>query len=134
VTDSPAKPNRSEIVLYQTEDGHTRIQVRLEDETVWLTQKLMADLFQKDVRTINEHIQNIFEEGELSPESVIRKFRITAADWKFQGICRSTADSRSSPDSDLWREQLGEIERTPQPQLGSRPPSSRFRWVAARRA
>jgi len=72
----------SEILIYQTEDGRTRIQVRLENETVWLTQKLMAELFQKNVRTINEHIQNIFEEGELSPESVIRKFRITAADGK----------------------------------------------------
>ena len=73
---------KSEIILYQTEDGRTRIQCRLEGETLWLTQKLMAELFQKDVRTINEHIQNIFEEGELSPESVIRKFRITAADGK----------------------------------------------------
>ena len=45
-------------------------------------QKLMAELFQKDVRTVNEHIQNIFEEGELSPDSVIREFRITAADGK----------------------------------------------------
>lgn len=48
----------------------------MENETVWLTQKLMADLFQKDVRTINEHIRNIYEEGELSPEATIRKFRI----------------------------------------------------------
>jgi hypothetical protein len=56
--------------------------VRLEGESVWLTQKLMAELFQKDVRTINEHIQNIFEEGELRADSVIRKFRITAADGK----------------------------------------------------
>lgn len=79
------KPNpesNSEIVVYQTADGRTRIEVRLENETVWLTQKLLAELFQKDVRTINEHIQNIFEEGELSPDSVIRKFRITAADGK----------------------------------------------------
>jgi hypothetical protein len=74
--------NRSELLIYQTDDGKTRIEVRLENETVWLTQKLMAELFQKNVRTINEHIQNIFEEGELSPESVIRKFRITAADGK----------------------------------------------------
>ena len=75
-------PVQSRLLLYQTEDGQTRIQVRLENETVWLTQKLMAELFQKDVRTINEHIRNIFEEGELLPESVIRKFRITAADGK----------------------------------------------------
>jgi hypothetical protein len=75
-------PTGGEIILYQTEDGRTRIQCRFENETLWLTQKLMADLFQKDVRTINEHIQNIFDERELTPDSVIRKFRITAADGK----------------------------------------------------
>ncbi len=73
---------KSELILYQTEDNRTRIEVRLENDTVWLTQKLLAELFQKDVRTINEHVQNIFEEGELAPDSVIRKFRITAADGK----------------------------------------------------
>jgi len=78
----PEPKSKSEIVLYQTADNRTRIEVRLENETVWLTQKLMSELFQKDVRTINEHIQNVFEEGELSPNSVIRKFRITAADGK----------------------------------------------------
>lgn len=82
MTNLPANPPGSELLIYQTEDGRTRIQVRLEDETVWLTQKLMAELFQKDVRTTNEHIRNIFAEGELSPESVIRNFRITAADGK----------------------------------------------------
>jgi hypothetical protein len=77
------QPLHSEIILYQTEDGTTRINVHLEGETVWLTQKIMAELFQKDVRTINEHIQNIFAEKELDPDAVIRKFRITAADGKF---------------------------------------------------
>ena len=72
-------PN-SEIILYQTEDGRTRIQCRFENETVWLTQKLMAELFGKDVRTINEHIQNVFAEGELVEDSVMRKFRIAATD------------------------------------------------------
>jgi hypothetical protein len=67
---------RSGIVLYQTEDGRTRIQCRFENETLWLTQALIADLFQKDVRTINEHLVNIFEEGELRREATIRKFRI----------------------------------------------------------
>ena len=66
----------SQIILYQTEDGHSRIEVRLENETVWLSQKLLAELFQKDVRTINEHIKNIYDEGELEPEATIRKFRI----------------------------------------------------------
>jgi len=73
---------QSEIILYQTEDGRTRIQCRFENESIWLTQKLMADLFQKDVRTINEHIQNVFAEAELTPDSVIRKFRITESDGK----------------------------------------------------
>lgn len=67
---------QSSIVLYQTEDGQTRIQCRFENETIWLTQALLAELFQKDVRTINEHLANIFEEGELSREATIRKFRI----------------------------------------------------------
>ena len=73
---------QSEMILYQTEDGRTRIQCRFENESIWLTQKKMAELFQKDVRTINEHIQNVLAEAELSPDSVIRKFRITAADGK----------------------------------------------------
>lgn len=75
-------PPGGEFLFYQSADGRIRLQVRLEDESVWLTQKLMAELFQKDVRTVNEHIQNLFEEGELAADSVIRKFRITAADGK----------------------------------------------------
>ena len=81
-TNLPEPPDVVEILLYQTEDGQTRLEVRLQDESVWLTQKRMAELFQKDVRTINEHIKNIFAEGELKPESVIRNFRITAVDGK----------------------------------------------------
>ena len=75
-------PPGGEFLFYQSDDGRIRRQVRLDDESVWLTQKLMAELFQKDVRTVNEHIQNIFEEGELAADSVIRKFQITAADGK----------------------------------------------------
>ena len=79
----PATPAPGgEFLFYQTDDGRTRLQVRVQDETVWLTQKLLSELFQKDVRTINEHIQNIFEEHELEADSVIRNFRITAADGK----------------------------------------------------
>lgn len=71
---------QSEIILYQTEDGRTRIQCRFENETLWLTQALIADLFQKDVRTINEHLMNIFTEGELNREATIRKFRIVRSE------------------------------------------------------
>ncbi|MCX5682697.1 MAG: virulence RhuM family protein [Planctomycetota bacterium] len=67
---------QSSMILYQTEDGLTRVQCRFENETIWLTQALIADLFQKDVRTINEHLVNIYDEGELSREATIRNFRI----------------------------------------------------------
>ena len=67
---------KSDIIMYQTEGGDTRLEVRLEDSTVWLSQKMMANLYQKDVRTINEHIKSIFSEGELDPEATIRNFRI----------------------------------------------------------
>jgi len=69
-------PTKSRILLCQTEDGRQRIEVRLENETVWLSQRLLAELFQKDVRTVNEHIKNIYDECELLPESTIRKSRI----------------------------------------------------------
>jgi hypothetical protein len=72
----------SEIIIYQTEDGITKIETRLENETVWLTQAQLAELFQKSRVTITEHIGNIFKEGELSENSVCRKFRLTAADGK----------------------------------------------------
>ncbi len=80
MTDDPL-PN-SEIILYQTEDGRTGVQCRFEDETVWLTQALLAELFEKDVRTINEHLVNIFDEGELRREATIRKFRIVRSEGR----------------------------------------------------
>ncbi len=75
-------PTDSSLLLYQTEDGQTRIEVHLQDETVWLNQAQLCELFDKDKRTISEHIQNIFREGELSEESVVRNFRTTASDGK----------------------------------------------------
>ena len=67
----------SELILYQSEDGQTKIETRLENETVWLTQAQMAELFGKGRTTITEHIGNIFKEGELDSEVVSRKFRHT---------------------------------------------------------
>ena len=67
---------RSEIILYQTEDGRTRIQCRFENETLWLTQALIAELFQVTVPTVNEHLKGIYAEGELAGGATIRKFRI----------------------------------------------------------
>jgi hypothetical protein len=74
--------DKSEIIIYQTEDGRTKIDVRMEDETVWLSQAQIVELFQSSKANISEHIQHIFEEGELSEDSVVRNFRITAADGK----------------------------------------------------
>lgn len=74
--------DESKIIIYQTEDGHTRIETRLEDETVWLTQAQLCELFQKSKSTISEHIRNIFDEAELQENSVVRNFRTTAADGK----------------------------------------------------
>ncbi len=68
--------NNSQLVIYQTEAGETKIDVRFQDETVWLNQKLLSDLFQVTVPTVNEHIRKIYEEGELEPDSTIRKFLI----------------------------------------------------------
>jgi hypothetical protein len=81
---TPSK--HSDILIYQTEDGRTRIEVRLEDETVWLNQAQLGELFDKNKRTISEHIRNIFKEGELPENSVVRKIRTTASDGKSYSV------------------------------------------------
>jgi len=90
----PSKPGK--LLIYQIEDGRTRVQVRIEGETVWLSQKTMAELFQKDVSTISEHISNVFEEGELPHDSGIRNFRITAVDNKQYGTRVFPPEMKSS--------------------------------------
>ena len=72
----------AEFLIFTGQAGEQSIEARYEDETIWLTQKLIAALFSVSIPTINEHLKNIFDSGELDPESVIRKFRITAADGK----------------------------------------------------
>jgi hypothetical protein len=81
VTTKP-KNDLGEVVLYRAKDGKTALDVRLAGDTVWLSQKQMGELFDKNVRTMSEHIRNVFKEGELDETSVIRNFRITAADGK----------------------------------------------------
>ena len=72
----------SQLLIYQTSDGNIKIDVRLENETVWLTQAHLCELFQKSKATVSEHISNIFKEGELVDDSVVRNFRTTADDGK----------------------------------------------------
>jgi hypothetical protein len=71
-----------EFILYTTDDGQTRVECRFEDETIWLSQALIAELFDRSKKTVSEHLGNLFEEGELNQDSVIRNFRTTAADGK----------------------------------------------------
>ena len=75
-----------EIVLYQLDDGTPAVEVRLEDDTVWVTQAQLVELFQSSKANISEHIKNVFEEGELEEEAVVRKFRTTADDGKTYNV------------------------------------------------
>ncbi len=72
----------TEFLIFTSQAGEESIEVRVEDETVWLTQKLIAELIGVGVRTVSEHLRNIFKDGELQEDSVIRKFRNTASDGK----------------------------------------------------
>lgn len=74
--------NLGDIIIYQTDDGETQIDVKFEDETVWLTQAQLCELYQTSKANVSEHIKNIFSEGELDEDSVVRKFRTTASDGK----------------------------------------------------
>jgi len=69
--------DNGEIIIYQTQDGQTSISVKMEGETVWLSQAQMAELFQKDRTVIGRHINNVFKEGELDPKLVCAKFAHT---------------------------------------------------------
>ncbi len=76
------KNSKSQIIIYKAEDGQTKIEVRFDGETVWLTQTALAELFQTTKQNIGQHIKNIFEEGELRSDSVVKDFFTTAADGK----------------------------------------------------
>ena len=84
--------DQGEIVIYQTEAGDTKIEVRFIDETVWLTQAQLCDLYQTSKSNISEHIKHIFEEGELDEKAVVRKFRTTASDGKNYNVIHYNLD------------------------------------------
>ena len=79
------KENKGQILLYQTPDGESRIEVRLEGETVWLNLEQMAELFQRNKSTISRHIKNVFEEGELNREVVVAKYATTTQHGAIEG-------------------------------------------------
>ena len=80
------------VIIYQTEDGKTKVDVRFEDETVWLTQAQLVNLYQSSKSNVSEHIKHIFEEGELEETAVVRKFRTTAADGKNYSVTHYNLD------------------------------------------
>lgn len=82
----------SQFLLYQSEDGRTKLDVRLDGQTVWLSQKQLTDLFGKAKGTISEHIKHIFEDGELGADSAVRLFRTTAADGKTYEVIHYNLD------------------------------------------
>ena len=86
-SETPAdKTPLGEILIYRTEDGRARIEVRFVDETVWLTQAQLVELFQSSKANVSEHIKNIFREGDLEEAPVVRKFRTTAAEGKSYNV------------------------------------------------
>lgn len=84
--------NQGEIVIYQADDGDAKIDVRFVDETVWLSQAQLCELYQTSKSNISEHIKNIFEDGELEEISVVRKFRTTASDGKNYNVAHYNLD------------------------------------------
>jgi hypothetical protein len=78
--------NNSQLIIYQTESGETKLDVTFNDETVWLTQMQLCELFDKSKATISEHIKHVFEEGELMEDSVVRNFRTTTQHFAIAGI------------------------------------------------
>jgi hypothetical protein len=84
MSDSPESnlPSKGQFLVYRAEDGRVKIDVRLENETVWLTQQHMADLFQSSKQNVGQHLKRIFEEGELVEDSVVKNLFTTAGDGK----------------------------------------------------
>jgi hypothetical protein len=74
--------NKSEIIIYQTQDGETKIDVHIDGDTVWLSLMQLSELFQRDKSVISRHIKNVFEEGELDKNAVVANFATTASDGK----------------------------------------------------
>jgi len=95
--------NKGELIIYQTEDGQTKIDVRMDNETVWLSLDQMAELFQRDKSTISRHIKNVFQEGELTEDATVANFATVQSEgdrqvtrnityWKVLRLQRSSRD------------------------------------------
>jgi len=103
----PETPGQSQVLLYQTEDQQTRLEVCLVGETVWLSLNQMAELFQRDKSVISRHIRNVFDEGELLRERVVAKFATTAADGKTYQVEYFNLDVIISERADASKPHMG---------------------------
>ena len=101
--------NTGDIIIYQTEDGLTKINVKLDNETVWLNQQQLVMLYQSSKSNISEHIKHIFAEGELDEKSVVRKFR-TTADKPFMGLTTFSGELPALKDIGIAKNYLNENE------------------------
>ena len=118
-----------EVVLYEAPDGQIRLDVRLEQDTVWLTQAQMAELFGKNVRTVSEHIRNVFNERELDDSSVIWNFRITARygrvyETQFYNLDSKGRDVAGRQAVRRLRQQLSVEQRVHEGLVTAEPPGS----------
>ena len=86
------KMAENKVIIYTANDGTTKIDVKLEEETLWLTQAQMCELYQTSKSNVSEHIKHIFEEGELMKEATVRKFRTTATDGKVYMVSHYNLD------------------------------------------
>lgn len=121
----------SEIIIYNTEDGKCKVDVRLEEDTVWLTQEQMAELFQKAKSTINEHIQNIYADGELKLENTMRKlgnsdfftkptnYNRANAEKEFMGLTTFSGNQPTLSETKIAKNYLSEKELRAMGQLVS---------------
>ncbi len=108
--------NKSQILIYQSPTGNIKIDVRLENETVWLSQKLMAELFQTTVPNINMHLKRIYEEGELEEEATIKDFLIVQMEGRellthAGKISHQMALEKSNQELEKYKEEQKQIER-----------------------
>ncbi len=109
-----------QIIIYETDDKVARVSVRLEDETVWLTNLQLSQLFNVAKATVSEHIKNIFDSGELSPDAVVRNFRTTAADGKSYDMSFYNLDMIPQVSGQNTQRRGKAISRQPQKRRNSR--------------
>ena len=102
---------QSQLIIYQSEDGKVKIETRMEGETIWLTQKLMAELFQTTPQNITIHLKNIFDEGELSEESTCKEFLQVQREGKARGEYEKYHQQQLQQPTQAEKDYIRQIEK-----------------------